>query len=295
MRSTFQRDATAPPLVVEKSLKATAGVQALAILALRTAAGRWKSQGPSPEALVGKRPSLAASLCDAVKNCPQWLREMFGEALGVPYVSHVLLRTNHEATQASEPMSVRLNEEILASDAISVYSSGREVRSPYELQRTALEIESEWLNARDPNLRKETRAAVDALVEELRRAADKSRFDVFMNLAAQLLDERAVLLIENGDLPFTGQTRGREAILAATAKNFGGIAEHEINIFDVVTLKDSFVILGRDVYRMHGETTFRSVNYAQRYVLQNGKIVLVHHVTQVAGDVGADGADRSSD
>lgn len=290
VRSTFQRDAASEPLVVEKTLKSTAGVQALAILALRTAAGRWRSEDSVNEALTGPRPSLAASLCDAVKNCPGWLRDAFGEMHGVPYASCLLLRANHEAARRDEPMSVRINEEAIRPGAIRIFISGREARAPYELERAALELESAWLAARDPNLRQETRRAIEALAEEARHASDQSRLSEFLGQLATLLDDRAVMIVENGDLPFTGQSRGREAILRRIAENFGSIAEHQVNVYDVVTTKDSVVILGRDTFRMQGESTFRSANYAQRYVMRNGKLILIHHVTQVAGDVDANGA-----
>jgi hypothetical protein len=290
VRSTFRQDATKEVLVADKSLKPTAGVQALAILALRTAAGRWRTEDATNGALKGGRPSLAASLSDAVKNCPSWLREAFGEAHGIPYASCLLVRANHEANRRDEPMSVRVNEEAIRREEIRIFVSGRESRSPYELERAALELESAWLAARDPNLRQETRRAIEALAKEARHASDQSRLDAFLGRLASLLDEAAVMIVENGDLPFTGQSRGREAILRRMALNFGAIAEHQVNVYDVVTTNDSIVILGRDTFRMQGESIVRSANYAQRYVMRNGKLVLIHHVSQKAGDVETEGA-----
>jgi ketosteroid isomerase-like protein len=110
-----------------------------------------------------------------------------------------------------------------------------------------------------PDLQAVLHSAYDAVVH--------GRFDEF----ATFLTEDAQLSIA-GIPPLDGVWRGRDAVVAATKKNFGMIDNQQPDIERMVAQGDSVVVLLRERGTFKAEGRAYSVRVVQWFTFENGKI-----------------------
>lgn len=134
-----------------RSFKWTAAVQALAYHLLHCAAcGRRGGNGNGTlPVLEGQRPSLAASLNDALTARPRWVTDMFGEANGRPVLLRLINRWNADFNTAPRaPVRLWLEADELPPQHIRVSVGGELIEDPARLERLAEDIRRQWAKSK---------------------------------------------------------------------------------------------------------------------------------------------------
>lgn len=125
------------------SFQWTAGIQAMAVLLLRTLAEEYIRPGShaATAILVGESGSLAASLDYALSKQPNWLLDIFGtDASGVSLARKLFHRANPERRRAG-PVQISVNRKQLPWNSIEVFYHHTSLRDADSLVNLAENIE----------------------------------------------------------------------------------------------------------------------------------------------------------
>ena len=167
--------------------------------------------------LEGRRPSVAASINDALTAPPSWLEDMFGVVHREPLIRRIITRVNRDFKQGSSvPVKLTLDESELHHTCIEVYMNN-ELASRHSIDELVTDIEEHWTGRKGQTLSHETNTQQrpsDNPFNPWMPAAHENfvgRVDLLRRLESAYFDKRSVSIVGDSRI-------GKSSVLAQWAE-----------------------------------------------------------------------------